>query len=505
MKPYKSSSDKENCSPVSSNCVIWQGPDISCINLCKGDSVSDIVYKLGVQLCDFQNTASLSDLQLDCLLDICTSSAKPELTLAAVLQLIIDKICCSFGTLNAAITNINLTGKGSGGSYDEPILDLPVCLQYVDPTTGLTVTSLTLSAYVVNIANQFCDLKTTVDLHTTQISNLDIRVTDLEDAPCCYVAPTIIPNCSYGSIIAGVPAEMNVLLDNLDDQYCQLRAILGTNTQLTSATSSQCLNLGGLNALSQPGTMSSISGWNNTVSSFAQSMQNMWLTVCDMRGVINDLKNCCGASNCSSFFLGFTVGTTTETDIFLLFNSLTVIPAGYSNCPTLSSVTINDGNGHLYTSTFDLVAASTNPSGVNFDISASGLDTALPWTIVVTGCIVNSAGTCTKIVTNVIPAPTPTTTTTTVLPCSNYTIYIEASDILAAIDNTNPAQNGKVYMVYVPCGSTSTINTFYSTSGSQGTICVNPIYVPYFYYMAADMLSTAASEATLSGTCTFAP
>jgi hypothetical protein len=500
MKPFRSSSDKEKCSPISSNCVIWQGPDISCINICKGDSISDITYKLATQLCDFQNASSLSDLELNCILNICTSSQAPELTLAAVLQLIIDKICCSFQTLEAAVQNINLTD-----SFDrsETVLDLPLCLQYVDPTTGLTVTSLTLSAYVVNIANQFCVLKTTVDLHTSQILDLDERVDYLENAPCCYIPPMVIPNCSYGSIIAGVPAQMNTLLDNLDDQYCQLRAILGTNTELTSATSSQCSNLGALNALSQPGTMSSIAGWNNTISSFAQSMQNLWVTVCDMRGVINDLKNCCGSSNCSSFFLGFTSVPAPETETIVLnFNALTIIPSGYSNCPTLSSISISDGNGHIYADTFDLIAASTNPSGVSFDISTSGLEPYLPWTITVTGCIVNSAGTCTKVVTNIISAPAPTTTTTTVLPCSNYTVYIEASDIAAAIDNTNPAQNGKVYMTYIPCGSATIISTFYSTSGAQGTICVNPIYVPYFYYMVADMLSTATSAATLSGTCT---
>ena len=503
MKPLRSSSDKENCSPVSSNCVIWQGPDISCINLCKGDSVSDIVYKLAVQLCDFQNTASLSDLQLDCILDICTSSPKPELTLAAVLQLIIDKICCSFGTLNLAVNNLNTSRPG--GTYDEPILDLPLCLQYVDSNTGLTVTTLALSAYVVNMANQFCALKATVDSHTDELADHETRITDLEDAPCCYIAPVVFPNCTYGNVIEGIPTEMNVLLENLDDQYCQLRSIIGTNNQLTSATSAQCANLGGLNALSQPGTMSSLSGWNNTIGSFAQSMQNLWITVCDMRGVINDLKECCGASNCSSFFLGFTVGTVNSTDITLLFNSLTVIPVGYTNCPTLSSVTINDGNGHLYTSTFDLIDASGESLGITFDISTSGLDVSLPWTITVTGCIINSAGACTKIVNNIIPAPTPTTTTTTVLECSNYNIYIEASDISNATGNTNPAQNGKVYIVYIACGDTVPTTTFYSTSGSQGTICASPYFAPFLYYITADTTSGAASTATLSGTCSFAP
>jgi hypothetical protein len=501
MKPYKSSSDKENCSPVSSNCVIWQGPDISCINICKGDSISDITYKLATQLCELQNTTSLDDLQLDCILNICTNSPEPELTLAAVLQLIIDKICCSFGTLNTAIDNI--ITEGFGGSSDEPILNLPPCLQYTDPSTGLLVTSLVMSSYVVHLANEFCLLKATVTTHTAQITSLDTRVTDLEDAPCCYIPPLVTSNCSYGNIVAGIPTAMNVLLDNLDDQYCQLRDVLGTNNQLTSATASQCTNLGSLTALSQPGTMSSLAGWNNTINSFAQSMQNLWITVCDMRGVIDDLRDCCGASDCSSFFLGFTVGTTTSTNIFLLFNSLTVIPPGYSNCPTLSSVTINDGNGHLYTSTFDLVAASTNPSGVDFDISASGLDVSLPWTIVVTGCIVNTAGTCTKIVTNTIPAPIPvTTTTTTVAPCNNYNVYIEAADITDAAGNTNSAQDGNVYLSYIPCGDTVSVTTIYSTSGAQSAICIDPIYAPYFFYFNADVLITGTSYVTLVGTCT---
>ena len=44
MKPLNL--DNSPCSPISSNCVIWQGPDISCINICKGDTVSDVVAAL---------------------------------------------------------------------------------------------------------------------------------------------------------------------------------------------------------------------------------------------------------------------------------------------------------------------------------------------------------------------------------------------------------------------------------------------------------------------------
>ena len=35
------------CSPLSSNCVVWQGPDIPCIDICNGDTVSDVIANLG--------------------------------------------------------------------------------------------------------------------------------------------------------------------------------------------------------------------------------------------------------------------------------------------------------------------------------------------------------------------------------------------------------------------------------------------------------------------------
>ena len=40
----------KGCNPISSNCVIWQGPDLPCIDLCTGDSISSVVAKLCQQL-----------------------------------------------------------------------------------------------------------------------------------------------------------------------------------------------------------------------------------------------------------------------------------------------------------------------------------------------------------------------------------------------------------------------------------------------------------------------
>lgn len=504
MKPYQSSSDKENCSPISSNCIIWQGPNISCINLCKGDSVSDIVYKLAVELCSIQETSSLTTVQFDCLLTLCGSTTKPDLTLAAVLQFIINKICCTYEGLTTAIDNLATSTGGSttsgntesmpGGS-SEPILDLPACLQYNDPFTGQLVTTLPLTPYVIHLANDFCTLQATVEEHTSQLSDLDGRVTALEDAPCCYVAPTIIPNCTYGSIVGGITTQMDDVVASLDLEYCNLRNTLGTNTQLLSAAGSQCANLGALNALSQSGTMSSIAGWNNTINTVAQSMQNLWLTVCDMRGVINDLKACCGAANCSSFLLGFTVGSPITTDeLILVFDALTVIPAGYEDCLAGSTITVTDGN-NTFTGSFLLIDDVINGSGSKtFTITIAGLNQYLPWTITVNGCIVNEAGTCSKTVSLVNPAITPTTTTT-IAPCTLYDIEISGDDIDDSTTNT-------VYTSYTECG-TSSIIVIANTDTVPYSICVKPGTIPTLYYFVgtAYTLCSISTATNTSGVC----
>ena len=340
----------------------------------------------------------------------------------------------------------------------------------------------------------FCALKATVEEHTSQLSNLDGRVTNLEEAPCCYIAPTIRPECTYGSIVGGITTQMDNVVSSLDFEYCALRNTLGTNTQLLSAAGSQCANLGALNALSQSGTMSSVAGWNNTINTFAQSMQNLWLTVCDMRGVINDLKACCGAANCSSFLLGFTVGSPINTDeLILVFNALTVIPAGYSDCLAGSTVTVTDGNV-TFTTSFLLINDAMGSGGYTFTITSAGLNEYLPWTITVNGCIVNEAGTCNKIV-SLVNSPITPTTTTTAAPCTLYDIVISGDEIDASTTNT-------VYTSYTECG-TSSIIVIANTDTVPYSICVKPGTTPTLYYFIGTTytLCSISTATNTSGVC----
>ena len=406
MIAVKSNTAEQGCSPVSSNCVIWQGPSLSCISLCNGDTVSDVMYKVATDLCTLKDQLDLSDLDLECLLTFCaaTNPAPTERTLSAVLEFIVDKICC----LNNAIDDLN---SGDDG-YIEPTLALPSCLQYTDQGTGLPVTQLVHRNYTLRIANQYCTLKATVDGHTTQITTLDGRITALENEVPDPL-PTVTPECI---LTPGVPTAMNLVLDELENQYCLLRNILGTNTQLTTAVSQQCENLTQAQALSVPGTMQGIQGWNSTVVNLAQSMQNMWITICDIREAILDLKANIAVTDCTGFVLDFVATANRSTgEVFLDFNPLTVIPLTYGNCLTGSKVTITDGT-NTKEFALDLIAEANNSSGTATYIVSGGsvqgvaLNTSQTYTVTVEGCVTNGSQTCSKTTIKTITVPCPIVT-----------------------------------------------------------------------------------------------
>jgi hypothetical protein len=89
--PIQPTNTQAGCNPVSSNCVIWQGPDIPCITLCRGDSISDVTYKVAIEICTLAEQLSLTNpgFDLTCFSPICP---KPE-NIHDLIQFILDQLC----------------------------------------------------------------------------------------------------------------------------------------------------------------------------------------------------------------------------------------------------------------------------------------------------------------------------------------------------------------------------------------------------------------------------
>lgn len=403
MLPTKSNTADKGCSPVSSNCVVWQGPDLSCINLCKGDSISDVTYKVATQLCTIKAELDLTDLDLSCLLNFCAAvnPAPTEKTLSAVLEFIIDKICC----LNGIVENIDLSS-----TYVEPTLTLPTCLQYTDQTTNQLITVLQHNQYTLRIANQFCVLKTTVDNHTSQISGLDSRVTALENEPDPTL-PEVTPTCFLSP---GTPSPITALVDEMENQLCGVIAALGPVSNITAAAAQQCANLGSSNALSTSGTMSQIAGWNTVAGTLSKSIQNLWITVCDMRDAIAYLQSISEVSACTKFVLNFTASTNNDrTQVLIDFTpaglSQSFIPALYGNSVTTPcSVIITDGVTVTRVNNFDLVSALADADPTPVTLVAN-TNTSATYTVTVVGNIISEDGatSCSKSFSQTILVPCP--------------------------------------------------------------------------------------------------
>ena len=149
----------EPCSHISSNCVVWQGPDIECINLCNGDTVSDVVSKLATEVCDIINASCTCNPTLN--IDVgCLTVADPT-NLDQVIDAIISELCTT-ASARQSIDIADVTGS----------LALPACLQYTDPSTGQLVTQLPINTYATRLAAKICDLNNAINIINTSFLSL---------------------------------------------------------------------------------------------------------------------------------------------------------------------------------------------------------------------------------------------------------------------------------------------------------------------------------------------
>ena len=144
MIPTNSSGTTNGCDNISSNCVIWQGPDIACIDLCAGDTISEVTAKIAQKVCDIITDGvaanpDLTGLDLTCL----NIKGVTPTELVPVLQAMVNQICANTGGT-----------RGNEGS-SLPNMTLPACMQYNDPS-GNPVTELPLDQFATLIANQVC-------------------------------------------------------------------------------------------------------------------------------------------------------------------------------------------------------------------------------------------------------------------------------------------------------------------------------------------------------------
>ena len=240
-----------------------------------------------------------------------------------------------------------------------------------------------------------CEIIADVRLINTTLTDHETRITTLEEGNTGseYTTPQITPSC----VLPSVPTDIDVVLDELEDQFCTLDSTLGGSTGLLASSTYQCDLLASDNQLAGSGTMSSLEGWNVPVNNVAQSLTNMWLTICDMRAAIKDIQqNCCSGATCNDvIFAAF--GSYGNDTITLNFGG-SVIPTGFTECsPAGNTVVITDAAANSYTTTISVIDALAGNDTADIDTSGSQLSDVSNYTVTITLCVGNGEISCEKV------------------------------------------------------------------------------------------------------------
>lgn len=277
MKPLSSKLDKyrkDGCMPISSSCVVWNGPDIPCINLCKGDTIDEVVYQLATILCDItENVLDVTTLDFECLL---VDGQCPPETLLETLQLLISSVC----TPPEPVDPVDPSPL--------PNVDLPECLWYTNGE-GDTVTALPIDEYVEYLASQICQIIVDITSINAVITSLNTRVTILETAiggggGGGGVVTNITTKCLSGSA-PGQTLPITTAFSNLEQKLCDYIDLLGSLTEWQAMFDNICID----SSTALPcgtGTYGDLVGWIDDPVTVAGAVNNLWLAVCKINDCI---------------------------------------------------------------------------------------------------------------------------------------------------------------------------------------------------------------------------
>lgn len=387
MKPSKSNESSKGCVPTSSNCVVWQGECLDCIDLSTGDSISVVIATLATELCAIKDELDLTDLDLSCLFETCLNCPDPEKKIGNVLALLIAKVCDLDEIVNGTVPDEEVLADS---------ITIASCFQTLDLNEVL-ITSMTLQEYTQAIGIKVCSILSTVTSHTNTLADHENRITVLEEAePAVADVLQVTPVC----VIAGdIPRDIDLVVTALEEQFCELKSVTGTPSQLSAAVAKQCSGLNSADRLGAAGVMSSISGWVSSVSTVSDAINNMWLTLCDLRDGVAAIQGCCTVT-CADVIVDFFVsivdnGATAR----IWFSGYSTIPSGFTDCNVAGSpMTLSDGVGGTYLINIDLAAAAADPNPIEVDLTATPLSSEFTYTFTLDSCLTNEDITCNKTV-----------------------------------------------------------------------------------------------------------
>jgi len=345
---------------TTSTCVMWDGPNISfdClgVQICEGESINPIVYRSFVNLCTILEELNLEGLNITCLGNLINTTR----SLNEVFNLLIDRLCIDADKVNQledVITqfytaNLPYCLQEFNDQLTITKLPLPEYYQKVAVKICVYLADITiLETEYASFLPQLEDLKDEIDqlCNTTSLlvtptcttTNSSVEITNIlpildvatvttlnphgyntgdtvtitgvfpiayngiwevivvDDFNFTITSDNLLPAyVGNGTTAASTQIDVATALENLEAIYCLFKNYTGSSLELVSAINRACPDLSNTKRLTGTGLMSSITGWITSPATLAESMQNLWLTICDLRYAVKKIEETCVSKDC---------------------------------------------------------------------------------------------------------------------------------------------------------------------------------------------------------------
>lgn len=400
--PTNSKNAKDlGCAPVSSNCVIWQGPDLDCVDICAGDTITIVLAKMAVQLCSLIEMFDINDFDFSCF--NLQPSQSPQNT-GELIQVLIDRIC--------ALENITPVPGGNEGCPTGCLVLVADCF-ITQNQAGDDILELDLIDYVRVIAQRVCDnidaitllqaeiatLQSQIDANTAAILVLETDKADVSSLQFA-VSPLIDPT-------AGVQYVTNAL-GYIQTSLINTNQALGTPSQVFEGMA-KAGNIDTEEQLCSESNMATLPGWIQNPNTLGEDIGNIWLAIRDIRCAVEYMQDNCCATGCTSITLNFraTIDDQAQT-VTVYADGSTGFTPEWAECTGTTTIRVTDALGNITTFSTSLLAILNDPAGYTQDISGSSIDTTIDVAVVAETCFKNTSinTTCEKEYCDVVKADT---------------------------------------------------------------------------------------------------
>lgn len=511
MQP-NNSSNNNTCKETRAKCVVWDGPTIDClgIKICKGDSIDIIVYNTAKKLCEILNALKIDVIDFSCLVSS-DVPGNPQ-NIQELLDLITRKVC----NLSEKVEDIQTA------TTTPIVIPLPDCdtiisncpanikLEIQNPD-GTVSTSAELVPYVEFLAATICDLLCRMSTAESNIADLRYDVDQLMLRAEGALPSVIVDECINGNSDPQAIVDPNNpavgVIPDMASLLCDIQSALGTPSDISSIdTSCESVDVSTLAPLGYypyaPATMADITGWVSPATTLADKIQNLFITVCDIRNFSSIVKSTCCPTLCAGVIFDMAaIPTTSGRDVVrIILNGTIFDPVLQTN----------------RTATFDLgVGQIVQPLGPN-DVPPGWL-LNVPYTITITdnafppNTCVTSYNDLTALYNGYtgggtgyldIPVTFPSSSTCNLDTTTNYTVILDA--IITAPDHTTCNISSTVslpttcqnYSVTAPTIIDYTFNGLTISFGQPGTTATLDSYI-------IEVLDGSGVVGTFTGTAGF--